>query len=1073
MDITENSRLIFSGSSSGHVKIFDAGTLRLLESLKADQKDISCLAIEHFEKYFAFVDEANTVYIYQVDGFERLKTIKFGDLGSVVAINFTTHNKTSYMFVCVKGYGVFYMTEKDFKKDSPGIDLITEIRPRKDYQAIEMHKDDDLILTIDQECTLCVWSMEDILNNNKRLSPLSKFKFKTVFQDFYLRYENNMILMMNKNSHAFYYCKDFKKLDLVKIQDFRYRKINYQMKERSQICSFNNLYTMIAVNVEKTGDQAGDEPDQFSCDIFIYADQLDKELLLKKHIVHDYMGLEFNTNIFAIRPNPRYDDIFLTGDSDGRIIVWDLASMHILSVFKEFCYHINLPRISNPILEIVFKQNGNEFYVSTFYGSISFYSSISQNELLLTEHDQQFMTTDFINDNTIVPKLCNAEMQEQKVCRNNDDKTVNQFKLGRIRKVNDKRDIINQQNELSTVEFKDFFKIQRREFETEHGFGKEEITKELNSYFFSKKITKIDKAEKRKDKISTDDNKLIDLDFVDQERSDGENSGNKQNENLNGRKRLFNSERLNKNFSNMKIEEKISESSEFSDYEEETPRPTRTLRRKTIKQIIVESSSESEEFIEIDQRTKSGNNSRPIRKSEKSSVIKENSKSIRQRSTYRNSNKEELTCSSCGGKEANYLCSVCNTNMDYSCSEKYFIKKTRNSKICYKCFFNERSLEFDKIIKKNPERPFLVECNRTYLNMTAQLERIEESPFVAFQPQIGEKYYFIPEAFLSFLRQYRKMLNADFLSESINTLLSIKKDLLVEIVDYEFYFPWVNYKYELRELIGKDYNDLFIMTNLTLKVSQKTNNVDLKEDSLFKCSFAFNNDIDSLFLIPEVVYLEAKNIIKRNQRDMVKVYHGRSYIIKNIMFNKGSLYNTIELSDLDSGVRSRNTIDEKDTEIVHAYTLVLNNKDTIFETQPRFNNKAFYDILNKNVKGRKLKKFEAFFYPVNKEEYDKYLSYVEVEMNLDMILKRAGNYFYFSKEQVIKDINLIRENAKKFNEEKSIIRVLARELEEELLLLLDRSAKTTPNGLRKRSNSKKMDREEEEPIYFNKRRKIK
>ena len=81
-------------------------------------------------------------------------------------------------------------------------------------------------------------------------------------------------------------------------------------------------------------------------------------------------------------------------------------------------------------------------------------------------------------------------------------------------------------------------------------------------------------------------------------------------------------------------------------------------------------------------------------------------------------------------------------------------------------------------------------------------------------------------------------------------------------------------------------------------------------------------------------------------------------------------------------------------------------------------------------------KYDIFLNAVDKNYYSDYLNFVEVEMNINFILERLGNKYYFCKESLFKDIELIESNCKRFNEPDSDISLLSEQLVEEIKKLI-------------------------------------
>ena len=102
-----------------------------------------------------------------------------------------------------------------------------------------------------------------------------------------------------------------------------------------------------------------------------------------------------NTNIFLIQTHPTFPSLFLTGDYEGQIIVWDLSKGVVLKVFKEKFYKGPSYAIPNPILEAQFFPNGLQFLISTYYGTISLYGYGACHNVSL-QPDEQFFEKEII-----------------------------------------------------------------------------------------------------------------------------------------------------------------------------------------------------------------------------------------------------------------------------------------------------------------------------------------------------------------------------------------------------------------------------------------------------------------------------------------------------------------------------------------------------------------------------------------------------------------------------------------------------------------------------------------------------
>lgn len=100
--------------------------------------------------------------------------------------------------------------------------------------------------------------------------------------------------------------------------------------------------------------------------------------------------MDINTNIFLIQTHPTFPNVFLTGDYEGQVIVWDLSRGLVLKVFKEKFYRGPSYAIPNPILEAQFFPNGLQFVIATYYGMVSLFGYGACHDVSLQPQEQFF-----------------------------------------------------------------------------------------------------------------------------------------------------------------------------------------------------------------------------------------------------------------------------------------------------------------------------------------------------------------------------------------------------------------------------------------------------------------------------------------------------------------------------------------------------------------------------------------------------------------------------------------------------------------------------------------------------------
>ena len=69
------------------------------------------------------------------------------------------------------------------------------------------------------------------------------------------------------------------------------------------------------------------------------------------------------------------DELCISADLEGNVIIWDIVLGTVLNVFKETGAHVNMPMSPNLIYDGRFSPTGNMFVVSTQLGSFTLYAN--------------------------------------------------------------------------------------------------------------------------------------------------------------------------------------------------------------------------------------------------------------------------------------------------------------------------------------------------------------------------------------------------------------------------------------------------------------------------------------------------------------------------------------------------------------------------------------------------------------------------------------------------------------------------------------------------------------------------
>ncbi|EAR90831.2 bromodomain protein (macronuclear) [Tetrahymena thermophila SB210] len=131
--------------------------------------------------------------------------------------------------------------------------------------------------------------------------------------------------------------------------------------------------------------------------------------LAEKKIKHEFTQqntpARLQDHILVFEPHPTQENILLTADYAGQIIIYDVSLGCILNIFQERGYHIGYPNLEVPVLDGCWAPDGLKFVASTYYGSFSLYGYDCA-EIYKTTPTEQFFANDteiFIYSDNHVP----------------------------------------------------------------------------------------------------------------------------------------------------------------------------------------------------------------------------------------------------------------------------------------------------------------------------------------------------------------------------------------------------------------------------------------------------------------------------------------------------------------------------------------------------------------------------------------------------------------------------------------------------------------------------------------------
>lgn len=255
----------------------------------------------------------------------------------------------------------------------------------------------NIVLAMTESGQIFEWDMSaNSLHRNRALSAsMAHINDNNKYENFDVVKDTDIFLFCSKNMHAFFVREDDRQYN--KIYEEKYKKINSNNRERAQTLNSNSDYSVIAINIVEKGNKENSEALPLKTELFFYKNSPPKSIQLLHHLDETVIKVNLKNNIFIIESSPTEKSIFVTGDSEGQVIVWNVERAQVLYIFQETCEHIESPLISNPIVDLKFLPNGVEFITSSFYGSISLYS-LGCGDNYAIHPSEQFLTTDVFEE---------------------------------------------------------------------------------------------------------------------------------------------------------------------------------------------------------------------------------------------------------------------------------------------------------------------------------------------------------------------------------------------------------------------------------------------------------------------------------------------------------------------------------------------------------------------------------------------------------------------------------------------------------------------------------------------------
>ena len=347
-----------------------------------------------------------------------------------------------------------------------------------------------------------------------------------------------------------------------------------------------------------------------------------------------------------------------------------------------------------------------------------------------------------------------------------------------------------------------------------------------------------------------------------------------------------------------------------------------------------------------------------------------------------------------------------------------------DNKYCLECFKKKYSKHLQEKIKTKNKENIFENLSRKYF----LVEKIFNSQYY---PQIGEEVYFILHAYLQFLREQYQYIIYEIEEEkqrifwwAENTYIeknpnfNFYEPFLCRVKDIEYIFPndqtfaLLNKQNASLKNENQDKLDFKILIKLQLQI------IDLK-DSEITIILCENESPD--FLVRKQIYQETFDYYKENifnKDNLINLEVNLSEdIIKVTLTENQPEENNENFSKSNFNSLKVITEIEKDEQKYSFWDICINeNNNELVNEKMKYIMSGLKDTINSIYEKNKLE-VEMFWDMVAENNDFNYYSEIAVPMYLKLISKRLENNYYLNEASLKFDIDLLVNNAKKFNKE--------------------------------------------------------
>ena len=407
--------------------------------------------------------------------------------------------------------------------------------------------------------------------------------------------------------------------------------------------------------------------------------------------------------------------------------------------------------------------------------------------------------------------------------------------------------------------------------------------------------------------------------------------------------------------------------------------------------------------------------------------------------------RQRKTCFRCGSSFATKKCYACQKMFHANLCLSQMTIDYNDHKYCLECFKKKYSKHLQEKIKQ--KRLNFNKIKKEYFLG----KKIYNSQYY---PQKGEEVYFILQAYIQFLRDEYQYIIYEINEEKQrlfwwaentyiekNPRFDFYEPFLCKVKNIEFIFPNNQTIALIKENISSN-QDNQLNSELKILIKLQLQIIELKNSEI--TIIIFENDNPD-FLVRKKIYEETLNYYNEN------IANKDSFI--NLKFNLSEDIVTANLTENQPEENNENfskskfnslkvvTDKEKDEQKYSFWDLCINDNDVgLINDKMKFIMSGLKDTIN-SIYEKNKSEVEIFWDMVPEDNDFDYYNEIPVPMFLKLILERLENNYYINEESLKFDINLLVNNAKKFNQEEAQISIEAEIITNRLLQRVEQLSK--------------------------------